>query len=208
MIDQRELLRHVTMWSRSPALELSMLIEGPPPEGHEVVSVSSELLGLEGFWSHPRRLNGEPDTKTIAGDDDYPVVATIPLAAGGVTGLNVLTIDPVVDHPGWSELLFYIPYDIVETCWDVHFLTSPLEDHARMFAEVAGWALRLRGAFPIVAAVVTFEGLFPGWATLDPATCSGLWMKAPVADALGMAGETTGDDRAIPWNRVAALITD
>lgn len=208
MIDDRELLRHVTMWSRSPALELSLLIEGVPPRGHEILSVTRDLLGLEGFWSHPRRLLKEPDVDQLAGDDDYPVVATIPLASGGVTGVNVLCMDPVVDNPGWAELLFYIPYDIVETCWDVNFLTSPLEDHARMFGEVASWALRLRAAFAVVAGTVTFEGFFPGWPALDPALCDGMWIKAHVAEMLGMSGTPCGDDLVIPWDRVAAAITD
>ncbi|MFG0328875.1 MAG: hypothetical protein ACF8PN_03145 [Phycisphaerales bacterium] len=178
-------LRHVTLWSRSPALELSMLLEAPAPAGRALRDAAAQAIGLRGFWERPRNLRGEPNTDALADADDYPVVALIPQAgSGGLVGVNVLSIDRTERGDGESELLFLSPYDIAIQCWGIEMIGSPPEKIGPAILEVAAWAWRLREYFPIGRAWAGYESLFVGWDHESIGPEPGVWMTGAYLEGL------------------------
>jgi len=200
MIDDPVQYRHVTLWGRSPALEASLLVPRPAPRGPEFLAVAADRIGLRGFWSHPRRLRGEPDAHEFAGPDDLPVVVLVPLAeeaGGGVAAANAFRIDPVLDRPEAAELLLYLPYDIVEMAFDVAFLEERIDGHVRMTREVLRWIAALGLAFRATHASVHFEHFFPGWAAEDLPSDPGCWLRANLVDVMGLPAARRHGDRAL-----------
>lgn len=209
MIEDRQQLRHITHWTRSPALELTLLIPQPGVSGDRFLAIAAPALGLEGFWQRPRQLRNPANAREFADDHEYPVVAVIPrTGAAGLVGVNVLHFETATIAPDLAELLIYIPLDIFELCWDVQFLGSSIEDLACMFAEVAGWAWSLRPDLRVQRAFVAFEGLIEtsatGKETELPAE-DGLWIEANMAQALGWNGpEHSRGLRRVHWGQVGA----